>query len=84
MAAHGIIAWLFVGAVAGWLAGVLVRGGGFGLLGDILVGIVGAVIGGWLAGHLGIHMGGVLIASVVTATTGAVALTFVLRVMRSV
>jgi len=51
---HGLIAWLIIGAVAGWLAGVLVKGGGFGLLADILIGIVGAVIGGWLAGLLGI------------------------------
>ena len=49
---HGLIAWLIIGAVAGWLAGVLVKGGGFGLLADILIGIVGAVIGGWLAGLL--------------------------------
>ena len=49
---HGIVAWLIIGAVAGWLAGLLVKGGGFGLLVDVLVGIVGAVIGGWLFGVL--------------------------------
>ena len=47
MEAQGIIVWLIIGAIAGWLAGLLVKGGGFGLIGDIVVGIVGAVIGGW-------------------------------------
>jgi uncharacterized membrane protein YeaQ/YmgE (transglycosylase-associated protein family) len=55
---HGIIAWLIIGAIAGWLAGVLVKGGGFGLIVDIIVGIVGAFIGGWLAGVLHISLGG--------------------------
>jgi len=79
---HGIIAWLVVGAVAGWLAGVLVKGGGFGLLVDILVGIVGAFIGGWLAGLLGIGVGGGIVASIVTATIGAVVLLLILRLIR--
>ncbi len=67
---HGIIVWLVIGAVAGWLAGTLVKGGGYGLIGDIVVGIVGAFIGGWLAGMLGIGVGGGLIASILTATAG--------------
>ncbi|WP_034294994.1 GlsB/YeaQ/YmgE family stress response membrane protein [Herbaspirillum sp. RV1423] len=79
---HGIIAWLVIGAVAGWLAGVLVKGGGFGLLVDILVGIVGAFIGGWLAGLLGIGVGGGIAASIVTATIGAVVLLLLLRLIR--
>lgn len=79
---HGIIAWLIIGAIAGWLAGVLVKGGGFGLLVDILVGIVGAFIGGWLAGVLGIGIGGGIAASIVTATIGAVVLLLILRLLR--
>jgi len=79
---HGIISWLVIGAVAGWLAGVLVKGGGFGLLVDILVGIVGAFIGGWLAGLFGIGISGGIAASIVTATIGAVVLLLVLRVIR--
>ncbi|AKZ63895.1 membrane protein [Herbaspirillum hiltneri N3] len=79
---HGIIVWLIIGAVAGWLAGVLVKGGGFGLLVDILVGIVGAFIGGWLAGLLGIGIGGGIAASIVTATIGAVVLLLILRLVR--
>jgi uncharacterized membrane protein YeaQ/YmgE (transglycosylase-associated protein family) len=79
---HGIIAWLVIGAVAGWLAGVLVKGGGFGLLVDILVGIVGAFIGGWLAGLFGIGISGGIVASIVTATIGAAVLLLVLRLIR--
>jgi len=78
----GFIAWLIVGAIAGWLAGVLVKGGGFGVLVDIIVGIVGAFIGGWLAGLLGIQVGGGWIASIVTATVGAVILLFILRLIK--
>jgi len=82
MATHGILAWLVIGAVAGWLAGLLVKGGGFGLLVDIVVGIVGAFVGGWLSGALGISFGGGLLASIITATLGAVVLLFVLRLFR--
>ena len=57
MAAESILVWLLIGAVAGWLAGVIVKGYGFGLLGDIVVGILGAFIGGWLFGSLGISSG---------------------------
>ncbi len=79
---HGILAWLIIGAVAGWLAGLVMKGSGFGLLVDIVVGIVGAFIGGWLSGLLGISLGGGLIASIVTATVGAIALLFVVRLFR--
>jgi len=82
MEAHGIIVWLIIGAIAGWLAGLLVKGGGFGLIGDIVVGIVGAVIGGWLAGVLGISIGSGFIASVITAAIGAVLLIVILRAIR--
>jgi uncharacterized membrane protein YeaQ/YmgE (transglycosylase-associated protein family) len=79
---HGILAWLLIGAIAGWLAGVVMRGGGFGLLADIAIGIVGAFVGGWLSGVLGISIGGGLIASIVTATLGAIVLLFVVRLFR--
>ena len=79
---HGIIAWLIIGAIAGWLAGVLVKGGGFGLIVDIIVGIVGAFIGGWLAGVLGIGLGGGWIGSIITAVIGAVILLFIIRLFR--
>jgi uncharacterized membrane protein YeaQ/YmgE (transglycosylase-associated protein family) len=79
---HGIIAWLIIGAIAGWLAGVLVKGGGFGLIVDIIVGIVGAFIGGWLAGVLHISLGGGWIGSIITALIGAVILLFLIRLVR--
>ena len=82
MGTHGIIMWLIIGAIAGWLAGSLVKGGGYGLIGDIIVGIVGAFLGGWLAGVLGITIGGGLIASIITATVGAILLIFVLRMIK--
>jgi len=82
MDGHGIIAWLVIGAIAGWLAGMLVKGGGFGLIGDIIVGIIGAVLGGWLAGLVGLHIGSGFISSLITATAGAALLIFVLRMVR--
>jgi uncharacterized membrane protein YeaQ/YmgE (transglycosylase-associated protein family) len=82
MDGHGIIAWLIIGAIAGWLAGTLVKGGGFGLIGDIVVGIIGAFIGGWLAGLLHIGIGSGLISSIITATIGAVVLIVILRFVR--
>ena len=77
-----LIIWALVGAVAGWLAGTIVRGGGFGLLGDIVVGIIGAFIGGWLLPKLGVHLGVGLVAVIASATIGAVVLLLVLRLIR--
>ena len=76
-----LVIFLAIGAVAGWLAGVLMSGGGFGLLGDIVVGIIGAVVGGFLFGALGISAGG-LVGAIVTATVGAVVLIFILRLVK--
>ena len=72
-----VIWFLIVGVIAGWLAGLLVKGGGFGLFGDLVVGILGALIGGLLLG--GSVLGGGLIGSIVVATLGAVILLVVLR-----
>jgi uncharacterized membrane protein YeaQ/YmgE (transglycosylase-associated protein family) len=82
MDTHGLIVWLIIGAIAGWLAGSLVKGGGFGLIGDIIVGIIGAFIGGWLAGRLGIVIGSGLISSIITATVGAIILIVLVRLIR--
>lgn len=76
-----IVAFLLIGAIAGWLAGTLMKGGGFGLLGNIVVGILGALIGGYLFGMLGISAGG-LIGSIVTATVGAAVLLFVVGLIK--
>ena len=72
---------LAIGAVAGWLAGVIMKGGGYGLLGDIVIGIIGAFVGGFLFGLLGISAGG-LIGQIITATVGAIVLIFVLRMLK--
>ena len=77
-----ILLWLLIGAVAGWLAGLAVRGGGFGLFGDIAIGIVGAFIGGWLLPRLGINLGSGLVPVIVSATIGAVVLLLILRLIR--
>ena len=81
---HGLIAWLIIGAIAGWLAGILVKGGGFGLIVDIIVGIVGAFVGGWLAAALHITIGSGFIGSIIVAVIGAVILLFVIRLIRRV
>jgi uncharacterized membrane protein YeaQ/YmgE (transglycosylase-associated protein family) len=77
-----LLYFVIIGAVAGWLAGTLVRGGGFGLLGDIVVGILGAVVGGYLFGVFGLSAGGGLIGSLVVATVGAVVLIVILRAIK--
>ena len=73
---------LLVGVIAGWLAGVIVRGTGFGLVTDMCIGVVGAVIGSWLFPQVGIHMASRLASSIVTATVGALALLIVLALIR--
>ena len=83
MGLHGILAWIVIGTVAGWLTGKIMRGDGYGFIGDIVVGIIGAFIGGWLAGKLGISIGSGLIASIITATIGAVILVLILRMVRN-
>jgi uncharacterized membrane protein YeaQ/YmgE (transglycosylase-associated protein family) len=74
--------FILVGLVAGWLAGVLVKGGGFGVIGDIIVGVLGALVGGFLFVFLGFSGGGGLLGSIVVATVGAVVLIFVLRLIK--
>lgn len=82
MSSHSLIAWLVIGAIAGWLAGTFVKGGGFGLIGDIIVGVIGAFIGGWLAGMLHIHIGAGWISAIITAAVGAAVLLVILRLVR--
>ena len=74
--------FLIVGLVAGWLAGVVMKGGGFGMIGDIIVGIVGAFIGGFLFRQLGVSAGGGIIGSIVGATIGAIVLLFIVRLVK--
>jgi uncharacterized membrane protein YeaQ/YmgE (transglycosylase-associated protein family) len=76
MALEALIILIIVGAIAGWLAGLIVKGVGFGLIGNIIVGIVGAFIGSWVLGALHIMIGGGFIAAIINATIGAVILLF--------
>ncbi|MGA8651030.1 MAG: GlsB/YeaQ/YmgE family stress response membrane protein [Xanthobacteraceae bacterium] len=82
MDAESIVIWLIVGAIAGWLAGMVVKGGGYGLIGDIVVGIVGGLIAGWLLPRIGIVIGGGIIAQIINAFIGAVILLIILRLIR--
>jgi uncharacterized membrane protein YeaQ/YmgE (transglycosylase-associated protein family) len=76
-----LLIFLAIGAVAGWLAGVILKGGGFGLLVNIVVGILGAMVGGFTFGLLGISAGGIL-GSIITATVGAVLLLFIVGLIK--
>ena len=82
MTLESLIILLIIGAVAGFLAGLIVKGYGFGLVGNIVVGIVGAVLGGWLLPQLGLFAGGDLLGQIITATVGAVILLFVIGLVR--
>ena len=83
MTAQSIIVFLIIGAIAGWLAGLIVKGFGFGLVGNIVVGIVGAFIAGWLFPYVGLAFGGGVLASILHATIGAVILLVLIRLVKS-
>jgi uncharacterized membrane protein YeaQ/YmgE (transglycosylase-associated protein family) len=78
----GIIVWLIVGAIAGWLAGLIVKGAGFGLLGNIVLGIVGAVVAGWLLPQLGIRLGAGMLGEIIDAAIGGVIVLVILTLIR--
>ena len=75
---YGIIWWIIVGLIAGWAAGKIMKGGGYGVIADIVLGILGAIIGGWVVGLLGFGGGG-LIWSILVAILGAVILIWITR-----
>jgi uncharacterized membrane protein YeaQ/YmgE (transglycosylase-associated protein family) len=77
---ESLAAILFVGIVAGWLAGKVVDGGGFGLIGDLIVGVIGAFIGDWLLPRLNINLGVGIVALIINATIGAIVLLLIVRV----
>ena len=78
----GILYTLIIGAIIGWLAGVIMKGGGFGLIGDIVVGILGALIGGWVFGLLGVSVGAGLVGTLISGVVGAVILIALVRVIK--
>jgi len=82
MTIESLIIWLIVGAIAGWLAGQVMKGGGFGLVGDIILGIVGAFVAGWLLPRVGILIGGGIIGAIINAFIGACIVLFVIRLIK--
>ena len=83
MGTESLIVFLIVGLIAGWLAGQLMKGGGFGIIGDIVVGVIGAFIGGWLWGVLKLpSLGPWWLTAIITATVGACILLFLLRLIK--
>jgi uncharacterized membrane protein YeaQ/YmgE (transglycosylase-associated protein family) len=84
MQVEALLILLLIGAVAGFLAGIIVKGYGFGVVGNIVVGIVGAFVGGWLLPRIGLYTGGDIIGQIIAATLGAVALLVVIGLVRRV
>jgi uncharacterized membrane protein YeaQ/YmgE (transglycosylase-associated protein family) len=82
ISSESLLIIMFVGLIAGWLAGQIVRGTGFGIIGDLIIGILGAFFGSWLLPRLGIHLGTGVISAVANATLGAVLLLLVVRLLR--
>jgi len=79
---QSIIIWIIVGAIAGWLAGMVVKGGGFGLIGDIIVGIVGALIAGWLLPAIGFPIAAGIVGAIIDAFIGAVILLLIIKLVK--
>jgi len=77
---EAILYWVVVGLIAGWIAGLVMKGSGYGVIGDIVLGILGAIIGGWLVGLLGLGANG-LIASIIVAALGAIILVWLARML---
>src|SRR3954468_1145853 len=82
MSGESLLIILLVGVVAGWLAGQIVQGTGFGLVGDLIIGVIGALIGTWVLPRLGIHLGAGLVAAIANATIGAILLLLVIKLVR--
>jgi uncharacterized membrane protein YeaQ/YmgE (transglycosylase-associated protein family) len=82
LTAESLLVILLIGAIAGWLAGQIVQGTGFGLLGDIVIGIVGALIASWLFPQIGFHLGAGIVAQILAATIGAVLLLLIVGLVR--
>jgi uncharacterized membrane protein YeaQ/YmgE (transglycosylase-associated protein family) len=82
MAIESLIIWLVIGAIAGWLAGQIMKGSGFGLVGDIVIGIVGAVVGGWLLPRIGVFVLGGMLGEVLSAVIGACVVLLLVRLIK--
>jgi len=81
----GILTWLIIGAIAGWLAGQVTKGRGFGLIGNMIIGIIGALVGGWLAGtvfNISNAISGFNLTTIIVAFLGAVVVLYVARLIK--
>jgi len=81
MSSESLLITIVVGLIAGWLAGQIVRGVGFGIIGDLSIGIVGAFLGSWLLPQLGIHLGAGIVSEIINATVGALILLLIVRLV---
>jgi uncharacterized membrane protein YeaQ/YmgE (transglycosylase-associated protein family) len=77
-----LVVIIIIGAIAGWLAGQIVKGSGFGLVGDIVVGIIGALVAGWLFPRIGLSLGGGIIGSIISAAIGAIIVLVIVRLVK--
>ena len=82
MSTESLLTILLIGAIAGWLAGLIVKGYGFGLLGNIIIGIIGAFVGTWLLARLGVSLGGGVAGAIINAVIGAVVILFLIGLFR--
>ena len=82
MSTESLLTILLIGAIAGWLAGLIVKGYGFGLLGNIIIGIIGAFVGTWLLARMGVSLGGGIAGSIINAVIGAVVVLFLIGLFR--
>ncbi len=82
MGIESLVVWIIVGAVAGWIAGLVVKGAGFGLIGNIVIGIIGAFVAGWLLPQLGLRIGGGIIAAIINAAIGGIIVLVILSFIR--
>ena len=81
----GLLTWIIVGAIAGWIAGKLMKGKGFGLLGNIVIGVIGALVGGWLAGallHISNAISGFNLMTILVAVAGSIVVLYVAKLLR--
>ncbi len=81
----GILSWIVVGLIAGWLAGLVLKGGGYGVIGNIVIGVIGGLLGGWIASsllHIGAGVNGINLESILVAFAGSVVLIVLLRLIR--
>jgi len=78
----GILVWLLVGGIAGWLAGLILDGSGFGVIGDIIIGLIGGWLGGWIISEVGISFGTTIVGQIVVAVIGAIVLLLIIKFIK--